>query len=507
MGGGDQERDALEEVMRQPDAILEPQILDTLRRYVMRGGKPQTVVELLSDNYVGYAQMASLMCSWLSTAKEGDGEEGEGSNANGTGQSGGESNEFFFLQKLVKERFDLDKFAGVFSTGGSKPPKWLDGLAANPQGRQLIYELSGQHKNCLLLNFAIQKILYQGHESEVANVGSSLSGYFGVFHRLMVTRLRSIAAASATDLQAEVLSLAKACCQDCHSYAHMQLVVSDLSCRAYGERFRRLSQELESIAAKEHGALVWRMQPMFMRRKVSADHHRVAVLVGELLSECAVAGLPGSSSTSASHSAIHRLHQLYIGHDLPPTEPLRHPGLLKALTAALFDPGSALQPDSHAMHAHLLALAVAGIDNPRGVDTSDVESARQAIEEACSVARNSMKGVKADSDTMDMPAAAIGALHFIELTLGNLDFYRSTACLAATPVFLKLLNQIAIKHPSMRGQVVTIVSKSLHTMGNSKPTLARHFLDLLVLLLSYGEVKAIQRMADKWYCRPWFLLT
>eukprot|EP00951_Prasinocladus_malaysianus_P014472 scaffold110071_cov37-Prasinocladus_malaysianus.AAC.1 len=58
-------------------------------------------------------------------------------------------------------------------------------------------------------------------------------------------------------------------------------------------------------------------------------------------------------------------------------------------------------------------------------------------------------GIKVDNDAMDVPAAAIGVLHFMELTLGEIDFYRSTSCIAAAPVFLKLLSQIAAKHATM----------------------------------------------------------
>eukprot|EP00951_Prasinocladus_malaysianus_P033916 scaffold338963_cov22-Prasinocladus_malaysianus.AAC.1 len=59
------------------------------------------------------------------------------------------------------------------------------------------------------------------------------------------------------------------------------------------------------------------------------------------------------------------------------------------------------------------------------------------------------QGIKVDNDAMDVPAAAIGVLHFMELTLGEIDFYRSTSCIAAAPVFLKLLSQIAAKHATM----------------------------------------------------------
>lgn len=30
-------------------------------------------------------------------------------------------------QELAKELFDPDKFSGVFTSGGSGPPRWLDG--------------------------------------------------------------------------------------------------------------------------------------------------------------------------------------------------------------------------------------------------------------------------------------------------------------------------------------------------------------------------------------------
>ena len=47
------ELNQLEQYMRQPDAVMEPTILDKLRQYVSGGGNPRDVVEMLSDNYVG----------------------------------------------------------------------------------------------------------------------------------------------------------------------------------------------------------------------------------------------------------------------------------------------------------------------------------------------------------------------------------------------------------------------------------------------------------------------
>lgn len=89
----------LEAFLRQPDAVLEPTIVERLKEYVMCHGQPQQAVEYLTDGYqgerrwskkivamnlvcvysdkpvhtipTGYAQMAVLMCQWLASATAG----------------------------------------------------------------------------------------------------------------------------------------------------------------------------------------------------------------------------------------------------------------------------------------------------------------------------------------------------------------------------------------------------------------------------------------------------
>jgi hypothetical protein len=58
---------------------------------------------------------------------------------------------------MVQERFDSDSFSDVFA--GGAPPLWLGLLIKERRGRKLLYQLSSTHKNCLLLNFAMQSIL------------------------------------------------------------------------------------------------------------------------------------------------------------------------------------------------------------------------------------------------------------------------------------------------------------------------------------------------------------
>ena len=55
---------ALELKLQQQDAIMEPDVLSLLRKYVSpaTGGNPSTAIEMLSENYVG-ARMAHALLS------------------------------------------------------------------------------------------------------------------------------------------------------------------------------------------------------------------------------------------------------------------------------------------------------------------------------------------------------------------------------------------------------------------------------------------------------------
>lgn len=55
-----QELPLLEHLMRQPDAIMEPNVTDVMRRYITAGGQPATAVELLSDSYEGASPCTAI---------------------------------------------------------------------------------------------------------------------------------------------------------------------------------------------------------------------------------------------------------------------------------------------------------------------------------------------------------------------------------------------------------------------------------------------------------------
>ncbi|MEE6528367.1 hypothetical protein FKM82_030584, partial [Ascaphus truei] len=47
------------------DYIMEPAIFNTLKRYFQAGGSPESVIQLLSENYSAVAQTVNLLAEWL----------------------------------------------------------------------------------------------------------------------------------------------------------------------------------------------------------------------------------------------------------------------------------------------------------------------------------------------------------------------------------------------------------------------------------------------------------
>lgn len=214
----------------------------------------------------------------------------------------------------------------------------------------------------------------------------SLSGYFGVFHRLLVRRLRDLNTLPGVDTQGlEQLTtdVVQSVCPSQHTYVHAQLLLQSLGARPWGGRFRRLSQDIEARAAAQQGGVVWRMHHCFVPH-LERDSYVQAARYDGATKETHLRNrhlrFPGMLCTGitawASHRAMSKLLACAAGHDVlleletlyasntpPPLDLLRHPKLLQQLIAAVFDPGKPLQQaDVRRAILRLLSTAAAAVD-------------------------------------------------------------------------------------------------------------------------------------------------
>lgn len=520
-----QQLSQLEQVFRQPDAVMESNIFETLCQYVAAHGKPRTAIEILCENYVGYAHMGALMCDWLAatephvsqTAGTSGGEKQQQQRRAGRGrtkqqqQPGQQVDQSasHFLREVVVDKFDPNCFGSVFGARSSGQLAWLDDLKTDSEGRALIYKLSTSHRSCLVLNFAIQKILHAGYEDEVARVGSSLAGYFGVFHRLLASRLKQVPAAKAAQLAAITVELRDSCCGAEHSYVHAQQLLAALERHPNGANFRRLAQELDHFAAAplQGGPEVWRLTtwlrpPQHITAVETTAHEEALQLVADFAA--------AAQGAEAQQQRLFRLQEIFTVDDPPLIAPLQQPQVLSRLTSILF---AARAPSAEVITAAaaVAAVAVAAIDDrPAGghLDAQDIAETAAALRAGVQLAQNVLSGTKMDpaqqlvaEAVLAVPVVAMGVLGFISAWTERSSYWRETYRVLAAPAVLALLATIISHHPSMHSQAMNTIAAALIAVENSHPDIVRLLLDIAVAILQSGQVEVVLAALEKQWIR------
>lgn len=480
-----------EKLFTQPDSIMEPGILDVLRRYLDLGGSAQNGADFLVDKYIGYGQMASLVCSWIAKADQ----------ANGESSSSNQADEVTHMQGLIADKFDPDKVDALLRTRRG-PPKWLTPLIADRAGRELIYTLSARYKNCQLLKYAMQRILMAGHDDEVASVGSRLAGYFEVFYNLMVKRLEEMLHGDDARMQVLSKELMDICCSSQHTYAHAQQLLKELGAQPQGARYKRLSQDMEVYAAEKLGhPIAWKMHQFFLGSHTSVADAEVAVLVADLL----------AADKGHTRSLIPKLHKLYCtpphAHQIPPMTLLQHPKVFEILVQGLFEPSQRLPADTQRTYIQLLATAASAVD-PRqqsgSLDLAEVPGQMAALQGAITLAKQANEGhrfspaeLQQAAQPLQVPCAAMGLLYSMEQTLLDRRIWSTALDMLPAPAFLTLMLVLVPLQPLMHTKIVGIVAAVLVAMG-SKSDYGTGFLDLVVYLLQQGCVGPVLAMIANW---------
>ena len=545
----------------RPDAILEPDVMGDLRDFVAGGGQPERAVELLSSGFLGLGASAAAVCGWAAELAPAPG--GAGGVRGGSGAAAGapgppakrpraspgaaaagpgpgvEEKLGEHLGRLVEERFTAESFAGVFTSGKGEPPAWLSALVEEPLGRRVIYRLANKHRSSLLLNFAVQLIVAQGHEREVGAVGGSVAGDLGVFLRLLgevVARAAGPPAAApagggggrggaegggppaASALGAASEELCRMGCDSEHMYMLAQGVLAALDQRSSGGRGRAvvrvLAGALRDAAARTRGeSTVGKLRPLSLPPGTDPTRDAAAA--------AAVAHIAGSDVVAAGD--VLRLSRLYEppaegggppppragGAALPDSLPraglpalelLTGPQFVRKLLRELFDPTRTLSGEHRAAVVRLLALASAARAEGGALALGGVAGAERALAggvrlvEAAKAHSLSFAGgdeePHADLGALDSPVAALGMLLWVEGHLHGLGL--KAACLG-------LLREVAARQPLQCPDVLGVLGGALEALGSDDFDFSQALLGIAVDVLALGEVEGTLAFAATWF--------
>jgi negative elongation factor C/D len=421
---------------RQKDGIMETAILSLTKKFLSAGGTPPTVVQLLSENYRGYAEMSNLLCKWLIA----------------TGLNSEEVSSILKsqLKALIIQKFDPVQADSIFGEMQAAP-EWLDQMIQHVEWRSLIYQLSEVYPNCLMLNFAIQRISDAGHQTEIASLATA-STNFGVFNRVLMHSLQNILTYHQDTLPPKLSDFKKMCCHSEHTYLYAQAVICRLMHEPNGHRLKRLSQELQA-AALEHGQI---------GRRIGLLTHREMyrwLAVGEAIHSIL-------SSRATSPGDILKLHKEYSKPDPPPAEILRHPELFELLIKDLFSPQKAINASHISKYIYVLAYA-ACIDRPgregrRGREelahTIQALNVVQPICHANSFGSELQVAVQDIRLNLVYPVVAAGVLQWIRVNMTDASYYTATVNTLRMPIYFDLLREISYRHPFQREIILNLLT-------------------------------------------------
>jgi negative elongation factor C/D len=481
------ELDEVRKQLRQPDSIMQENILFVLRKFLSLGGTPQEVIKHLSENYRGYAQMCNLVCNWLRMT--------------GVSEKTIQSLVEEHIKSLIIQIFDPRKADTIFDEGASAP-EWLEYLIEHPDWRPVIYKLSEEHSDCLLLNYAIQRISDAGYQTEIATLTSS-STYFSVFNRVFKETLLKILDTSPTDPEPNFSDFKRMCSHSEHTYLYTQATLVLLSAHPNGQHMRRLSQELEK-SVQDRGPIARKLS--FMLTNITKYPDLLSSLSSIL------------TANVANPADVAKLHTLYSQTLPPPVEYIRRPDLFELLIREMFDPSKSLDPLDNQHYAYVLAYATSvhderSIISPDDVcepkiDRDELHNTIDALETAQTICRKNYFGTELEAaaetlrELMQYPVVAMGVLHWVKLNLTDPNAGATSYNTKSTLIHLGLLQEISSLHVFQRIPVLDVLVASFEVEIDLDPLatldLRKNILDTMIYVMECGCVIPVLNRIKRW---------
>eukprot|EP01117_Protostelium_nocturnum_P012647 TRINITY_DN4655_c0_g1_i3.p2 TRINITY_DN4655_c0_g1~~TRINITY_DN4655_c0_g1_i3.p2 ORF type:complete len:569 (-),score=175.29 TRINITY_DN4655_c0_g1_i3:1490-3196(-) len=460
--------------LESADSVMEPQVLEKMKEFFSFGGQPQVAVSSIVENYRGLAQMSNLLGEWLAFS---------GMSEEEISKTVGDS-----VRSHITKIFDPKKADTIFSEGAA-PPTWLDQMILQQSARSMIYQLSESHRNCLMLNFCLQKISDRGFETELGSLVSA-SSYYGVFNRAFREHLLNLCTLDEFSLHQALPEFKKICCSSEQTYLYSQFVINSLYQSSSSlKNLKRLSQELEGEMVGKGSSI----QNLSFHLSGLSNHPNVAAGISSVLS--AQATNPGD---------IVKLHNIYTGENPPTVQFLRNPQFLDILTRDLFNPHKPINSNYKSKYLSLLAYASCVEDGSS--DRTEYKEALRALEIINPICMENSFGSELQSSMeeingfLSIPVVAQGVLHWIRANFANPDYYTISSTTSCIPLHLELLRGVISAHPLDHPVVLEILMIGFDMHTSWDPVMALDFkktlLDQMIYLVRYGYLLPVLQVIE-----------
>lgn len=457
------------------DYIMEPGIFMQLKRYFQASGSPDQVIELLSENYIGVAQMANLLAEWLLQA---------GVTINEVQQMVENH-----LKGMVIKHFDPKKADSIFTDEGDTP-SWLTEMIEHPTWRTLIYKLAEDYPDCLMLNFTIKLISDAGFQGEITSI-STAAQQIEVFSRILKTSIATILTSSDEVKEKHIAEFTKMVCHGQHTFLYSHTLLHVLSQENKGgSNIRRLAQEI-SMHAKKRGHDV---TPIVMALNGAAAYPRACQALTSMLSRSAL-----------NPADITVLFKMYSTQDPPPVDLLRNPHFLDLLVDSLFKPGVKLNPEHKPKYSFLLAYAASVHEtHKKGVrktlNKEELYPTSQAIDKVHNICNESKGSAELIAEVatlyhcIRLPVVAIGVIRWVDCVVSDASYFKLST--EHTPLHLALLDEVSTCHSTLHQKVLDLLIRLFESPQDELNVLVqlerrKMLLDRMVLLFSRGCVVPI----------------
>eukprot|EP00053_Salpingoeca_punica_P008096 m.73302 g.73302 ORF g.73302 m.73302 type:complete len:578 (-) comp14448_c0_seq1:355-2088(-) len=463
-----------EERVRQVDAIMETDVLSTLGRYMLAKGNPARIVTLLAENYRGHAQMANILRDWLVLT----GMEPAAVTKSIEGH----------IYRVAHDNFDSAHAQKIFDDD-DREARWLNDLIRHQTWRSLIYQLSQEHPNSLMLSFAIKRISDAGYLDEIASV-STASQQLEVYSAVLSHSIASLAGKSEEHLQKVLPDLTAMSCVAQHTYLYGQALLHTVMQSDDGAAFKRLSQEMLAQAT-QRGYEVFNYELLFHDEGASR-HPALIHALSRLL-----------KSQTVNPADIAAVHAAYSDASLrPPVDLLRVPALIDLMISELFTPDSASSKETRDQTVYVLAYTVSAnetrdADGNVTTDLSELQDTHASLEKAVEVLKEGNLHSSAMATlltAMKYPIVCRGLLLWVERTVAD-DAFFSAYNTSSTPPHFCFFDFMAQSHELLRPYVFATLQRlflqDFRVDAVVAVDLKRILVDRLLYLLAVGLVQPV----------------